>query len=97
MTGSFDRLEYMCRKCGGFVPAQARRCPSCGTEVGDEDSVGELLDELTSMLGNGDEYGEGEVRTSAVEGPHGEAPEEDVAPVEPEAKVRYKKVKKWPP
>jgi hypothetical protein len=84
LTGSDDGLEHSCPRCEAFVPANAKRCSRCGTEIGtEEDPVAVLLDELSSLLheNDGDE----------------ETDEMDSATAKPVGKVRYKKVKRVPP
>ena len=97
MNGSDVRLEYQCKKCGAIAPSRAKRCPRCGTEFSAEDeSVEEILNELTSLLNGERGEEESEVRTSTGEGPP-DKEETDSAYAKPDGKVRYKKVKKWPP
>jgi hypothetical protein len=99
LTGSNDGLEYPCQNCGGFVPSNAKRCPHCGTAVdAEEESVEAILEELTTLLHDGDEDEEGEEGVHRGEGPPDEAQEDsDNASSGPERKVRYKKVRNWPP
>ena len=99
LTGPNDGLELPCQNCGGFAPSNAKRCPYCGTEVdAEEESIETLLEELTSLLRDGDGDDEGEETT-----PRGEEPPEGVpddmggSPAGPESRVRYKKVRNWPP
>ncbi len=101
MTGSDDGLEYQCGTCGAFVPSRAKRCPRCGTEFStEEESVEAILEELTSLLNDDAEDEEADVRIfkGEAKGPPDKVPKEvDSASMRPDGKVRYKKVKKWPP
>ena len=91
MTRSDDGLEFPCRKCGAFVPSRAKRCPRCGTE---EESVEEILEELTSLLN--DDLEDKEEKPSNGKGTL-DREEMDSTSSTSDGKVRYKKVKKWPP
>ncbi len=97
MTGSNDGLVLPCQNCGGTVPSNAKRCPRCGKEIDtEEESVKAILEELSSILNDGDgDEGDG---TSMGEGtPDGLPDQVDSAPGRPERRVRYRKVRDWPP
>lgn len=101
MTPSDDGLEYQCSECGMFVPASSVRCPRCGSEFNQkEETVEELLEELTSLLNDEGEDGEPDDRTSPEEADahRDEVPRNlESTDEKSDGKVKYKRVRKWPP
>ena len=54
VTGLAERQEYLCPKCGMYVPPRATTCLFCKSEIEhgatDQESVDEILDELSGLL-----------------------------------------------
>jgi len=103
VTGLAEGVEYMCPKCGMYVPPRATTCLFCKSEIEhgatDQESVDDILNELSGLL-HVEEEVESDMKASTDEtaGLEKKVPNKKGRTSRRVArKVIYKKVSKRPP